>query len=354
MSLDSKTILQNIDADAVLVTDAYNIRYISGFTGGEATLYVSASSRTLITDSRYTEAAGRETDFEVVERNAGRRIEDIIADCLAKDGINNLAYEENSMLCGEFEAYKRKLNMVSEWIPAGNALDCLRMVKQSWELDNLRTAESIADKAFNRLLDIIKPGMTELEVVAELEYLMRKFGGEGTSFDTIAASGLNSSMPHAVPSGKRLERGDFVTLDFGCKYNGYCSDMTRTIVIGRADEKQKQIYNIVLEANLKAESVIRAGLTGSGVDSAARELISNAGFGQYFGHGLGHGVGLFIHENPRLSPNDNTVLLAGMVETVEPGIYIPGFGGVRIEDMVIITEDGHENLSHSPKELIEI
>ena len=181
-----------------------------------------------------------------------------------------------------------------------------------------------------------------------------KQGASGFSFDTIMASGKNSSMPHAIPSEKKLETGDFITMDFGCLYQGYCSDMTRTIVLGRASEKQKEIYNTVLRAQEAALEIIRAGLTGQEVDRAAREVIEKAGYGPCFGHGLGHSVGLYIHEEPRLSPSDNTVLEAGMSETVEPGIYVPGFGGVRIEDLVIITEKGCRNLTSSPKELIEL
>ncbi|MDD6798728.1 MAG: aminopeptidase P family protein [Clostridia bacterium] len=354
MGLDSKTILKEIDADAVLITDEYNIRYVSGFTGGEAVLYVSPSRRVLITDSRYTEAAGKESDFEVVEWNSSLRKEEILAECIHDDKAETLAYEDNSMLCSEFNTFCSRLTEIKRWLPVGNALNDLRRVKTPQELEYMRRAESIGDEAFASLLKVIRPGMTELEVVAELEYQMRKCGGQGTSFDTIAASGLNSSMPHAVPCEKKLEKGDFLTLDFGCKYNGYCSDMTRTIVIGKADEKQKEIYNIVLRANLEAEQMLRAGLRGCDVDKAARDIIAEKGYGKCFGHGLGHSVGLFIHESPRLSPNDSTVLLPGMIETVEPGIYVPGFGGVRIEDMVIVTQDGHENLSHSPKELIEI
>lgn len=354
IKVDLEAVLRDIGAEAVLVTDEYNIRYLSGFTGGEAVLYISPKRNVLITDSRYTEAAQKESSFEVVEWNSSNRRTDILADCIQSDGVKRLAYEDEAMLCSEFNMFHGKLSDIKEWIPVGGKLNALRMIKTPEELDYMRMAESIGDEAFKRLLAVIKPGMTELEAAAELEYQMKLCKAEKTSFDTIAASGLNSSMPHAVPSGKRFEPGDFLTLDFGCKYNGYCSDMTRTIVIGKASGEQKKIYNIVLRANLEAEQMIRAGLRGCDVDKAARDIIEAEGYGKYFGHGLGHGVGLFIHESPRLSPNDGTILCSGMVETVEPGIYIPGFGGVRIEDMVIITDSGHENLSHSPKELIEV
>lgn len=354
MGAEFESILKNMGADAVLVTDEYNIRYLSGFTGGEAVLYISQKERVLITDSRYTQAAEQESSFKVIEWNSSKRTADIIADLISGDGAKRLAYEDESMLCARFNAFYKAFDRIEEWIPVKNTLNDLRRIKTPEEIGYMRRAESICDEAFSKLLDIIKPGMTELDVAAELEYLMRKSGGQKTSFDTIAASGANSSMPHAVPSVKKLENGDFLTLDFGCRYNGYCSDMTRTIVIGRADEEQKKIYDIVLRANLEAEKIIHAGVRCCDVDKAARDIITENGYGPYFGHGLGHGVGLFIHESPRLSPNDATVLCSSMVETVEPGIYIPGFGGVRIEDMVVITDNGYENLSHSPKELIEI
>jgi len=243
---------------------------------------------------------------------------------------------------------------VDTWVPLKGDVDALRQIKSEEELEYLEKAEAIGDLAFEKILTILKPGMTELEVAAELEYQMKKAGAENFSFSTIVASGLNSSMPHAIPGEKKLEEGDFVTMDFGCTYKGYCSDMTRTVVLGKASEKQKEIYNTVLKAQLAALDAIKAGVTGKSVDKVARDIITEAGYGECFGHGLGHSVGLFIHEEPRLSPAGETVLEENMIETVEPGIYVPGFGGVRIEDMVAVTKDGCKNFTHSPKELIEI
>ena len=258
------------------------------------------------------------------------------------------------MRCSEFAALQRALPEVKQWIPLAGRVDRLRRIKTPEEIGYMRRAEEIGDEAFEALLPLLKPGMTELEAAAELEYQMKKRGAEGFSFDTIMASGIHSSMPHAIPSGKKLEAGDFITMDFGCTYQGYCSDMTRTVVMGKADEKQKEMYGIVLRAQRAALELIRAGLPGSRVDREAREIIEKAGYGDCFGHGLGHSVGLYIHEEPRLSPSDDTILEPGMIETVEPGIYVPGFGGVRIEDMVAVTEDGCENLTRSPKELLEL
>ena len=196
--------------------------------------------------------------------------------------------------------------------------------------------------------------VTEKQVAAHIEFYMRDAGAEGTSFDTIAASGIHSSMPHAVPTDKVLEEGDFLTMDFGCLVNGYCSDMTRTIVYGRADEKQKEIYDVVLQAQMAALHAIKPGMTGKEVDAIARDVIKEAGYGDCFGHSLGHSVGLEIHETPCFSPREESVIELGMVITVEPGIYVEGFGGVRIEDVVVITENGCENITHSPKERMEI
>ena len=245
--------------------------------------------------------------------------------------------------------YKRQV-----LVPLGGSVNELRCIKTQEELENIRKAEEIGDRAFEFILGVIKPGMTELEVAAELEYHMKRNGAWKTSFDTIVASGFNSSMPHAVPGMKKIEKGDFITMDFGCVYNGYCSDMTRTVVAGRADDRQKKIYYTVLEAQKIALDRIRAGLKGKEIDKAARDYIDAAGYKGCFGHGLGHSVGLYIHEEPRLSVTGETVLQENMIETVEPGIYIPGYGGVRIEDLVVVTKTGHVNFTHSDKKLIEL
>lgn len=340
--------------DALLVTDPYNMRYLSGFRGGEGILYLSGKRSVLITDSRYTEAARQESSFDVLEENQEHRRPGLLLACLEQDGARTVGYEDQSLRCCEFDRLRAELPLVKEWIPLRGQIDQLRRIKTPEEQELLAKAEAIGDAAFAEILKILRPGMTELEAAAELEYQMKKNGASGLSFDTIIASGKNSSMPHAIPSVKKLERGDFITMDFGCMYEGYCSDMTRTVVLGKADEKQKEIYNTVLKAQKEALSVICEGMTGKEVDRVARDIIERAGYGKCFGHGLGHSVGLFIHEEPRLSPADNTVLEAGMAETVEPGIYVPGFGGVRIEDLVIVTEGGCRNLTRSPKELIEL
>ncbi len=348
-------ILEEKELDAILVTDEYNFHYLSGFAG-EGLLILDRENKYLVTDSRYTIAAKEfagPRGFEICEYGGGKPLMRWVRNLTLDKGHQLIGFEDQHMVVSEIAQYVKLLPTL-EWKPLGGALELLRQVKSPEELEKLRIAESIGDKAFTAILPKIKAGMTELELAAEIEYAMKKNGAEGFSFDTIVASGLNSAKPHHKPSTKKLEEGDFITMDFGCIYQGYCSDMTRTVVLGKASEEQKKVYQTVLAAQLTGLEKIKAGLLGSWVDEAARKVISDAGYGQYFGHSLGHSVGLYIHESPNLSPSEKTVLKPGMIETVEPGIYIEGFGGVRIEDMVIVTEDGCENLTHSPKELIEI
>lgn len=353
-----KNISVKLKLDGMLITSPYNMRYLSGFRGGEGALFISKNQNVLITDSRYTEAAAKESEFTVIEENRQHSRSQIIKECIQKEASVQgcefiLGYEDQHMKCSTFHKLSAEIPGVS-WKPMEGHVDALRQIKTEEEIRCLARAEEIGDHAFAEICKVLQPGMTELQVAALLEYYMKMEGAEGLSFETIAASGINSSMPHAIPGNKKLQEGDFLTMDFGCTYQGYCSDMTRTVVIGKASDKQKEIYQIVLQAQLAALEAIQAGKRGCDVDKVARDLITEAGYGDNFGHGLGHSVGLYIHENPRLSPADDTILQAGMLATVEPGIYLPGFGGVRIEDMVVITEDGYRNLTHSPKELIEI
>ena len=356
--MDKKELLRNIaaksDVDLILITDPFSLRYYTGFRGGEGIALVTPASAVLITDSRYTEAAGKESDFEVIEYNNSNPLFDIINGIMDKDQAFRIGIDDRSMTYSDFHKYRQMLKSAKLWIALDAALLKPRQIKSPEEIATLRKAESIGDKAFSDILNIIKPGMTELEVAMELEYAMKKNGANGFSFDTIAASGLNSSMPHAIPSEKKIENGDFLTMDFGCLYDGYCSDMTRTICVGKASQEQKDVYQIVLDAHLQILEKMKPGMVCKDVDSIARSYISDKGFGAYFGHGLGHSVGLYIHESPALNTRDMTILRSGMIETDEPGIYLPGKFGVRIEDMCLITEDGCESLASSPKELIEL
>ncbi|MBQ6603588.1 MAG: aminopeptidase P family protein [Eubacterium sp.] len=349
-----RQIIEQAKVDAYLVTDPMNMRYISRFRGGEGVLYISANRKVLVTDSRYTEQAGKESDFTVIEENAGHKRAVILAECINADKAEVLGFEDQNMRVNEFNALKEALPQVKSWVPLGGKVDFIRRIKTPEEVEIMAKAAQISEAGLKAVLDFIKPGVTELEVAAELEYQMKKRGANGLAFSTIVASGIHSSMPHAIPSEKKIENGDFITIDFGSSVNGYCSDMTRTIVVGKANDRQKEIYNLVLKAQLAGLAAVRPGVKGKEVDAVSRNIIKEAGYGDYFGHGLGHSVGLFIHENPRFSPAEEDVILPGMIETVEPGIYVPGFGGVRIEDMILITEDGYRNFNCFEKELIEL
>lgn len=332
-------------ADAVLLTSPHNMRYFSGFSGGEGAVLVSRDKRTVFTDSRYAEAAQSEAkDFQVIETNDwSSEIE----------GFDSVAFEDEELSAAEYERLKNA-HPNTKYLFGSAELKKIRMVKNGAELQKIREAELLACRAFEYILNIIRPGMCEFEAAAELEYYMKKNGGEGTSFDTIAISGSRTSLPHGVPTGKKIEKGDFVTLDFGCKIGGYCSDMTRTVVVGKANYEQKKLYNIVKAAQQAGLDFICAGVTGRAADAAARGVIENAGYGEYFRHSLGHGVGLLVHELPNLSPKSEIVLEKDMVVSCEPGVYIPGLGGVRIEDLVVVTDTGCTNFTPASKELIEI
>lgn len=347
-----RDILVKENLDGVLISNISNMRYLSGFSGGTGYLLITNREAVIFTDSRYTIQAKEEsTTFTVVELKdtyVGH-----IMEWIEKEQIKILGFEGQDVKVSDYLEWKEKF-AVEELRDVGTKIALLRSIKTPEELEKLEEAERIGDKAFSKILEIIKPGMTELEVAAYLEFWMKQYGAEGLSFDTIAASGLNSAKPHAVPGRKVIEKGDFLTMDFGCVYEGYCSDMTRTIVVGKASMKQKEIYQIVLDAQLAALDFIQAGKKGWEVDKVARDRIVKAGYGEKFGHGLGHSVGLYIHEEPRLSKKEETILEENMVVTVEPGIYIENFGGVRIEDMVVVTKDGCKNLTHSSKEFLEI
>ncbi len=347
-------VLEEKNLDAVLVSDGYNMRYLSGFTGATGYLLITKNSRTLFTDSRYTIAATAQAqDYKVVEVDSSRDYCAVINKVLEAEKISVLGFEAQQVRYSEYEMLKERL-VAKELVPLKNELANLRRIKTAEEIELHRHAEHIGDIAFEEVLHHIRPGVTELEIAAKLEYIMKLNGADKLSFESIVASGVNSSKPHAEPGQRRIEKGDFVTMDFGCVYNGYCSDMTRTIVVGKADKKQKEIYSTVLKAQQAVLTMLKPGLKGKEYDKVARDIIYGAGYEGYFGHGLGHSVGLKIHENPRFSMMEEDIIEAGMIMTVEPGIYIPDFGGVRIEDMVVITEEGYENFTHSNKELIEL
>ena len=346
-------LLEERELDAIVIKDGKCLRYFSDYTGGEGILIIGYDYRILYTDSRYIESASYEAKCFKVRDIERRKYSECIADVFREKEVKRAGFEGNTILLKDYQQMTQAVPNVT-WEDISLEIEELRMVKNSLEIANIERAEAIGDIAFNKILGFIRPGITEREIAMELERVMRLNGASGLSFDTIVASGTNSSMPHANVTEREIEYGDFVIMDFGCKYDGYCSDMTRTIVVGKANDEQRKIYQTVLDAQRVALEVIREGMVCSQVDKMARDYISNAGFGQYFGHALGHSVGLEIHEAPTFSMKCDRVLSENMIMTVEPGIYLPGFGGVRIEDLVLITKDGYRNLTYSRKDLIEL
>lgn len=341
--------LADAGLDAILISKPENRRYAAGFTGTAGTAVISTEHAWFITDFRYAAQAEQQCPgFETVVLKSSEKLESWLQDLPLK----RMGFEANHWSVADFMALKAAGNL--EFIPAQQLLSDLRLIKDRTELDAVSRAAGIADQAFQYIMGFIRPGVSEQEVALELEFFMRKAGATDLSFDSIVASGLRSAMPHGVASDKLIEHGDLVTLDYGCIVDGYCSDMTRTVVVGKADEEQRKLYRLVLDAQLASLEQVAAGAVCADVDRAGRRIIEAAGYGSNFGHGTGHGVGLEIHEEPRIAPNVDVVLKPGMVVTVEPGVYLDGFGGVRIEDLVAVTEYGSDVLSKSPKELIEL
>ncbi|GKW44378.1 Xaa-Pro peptidase family protein [Planococcus sp. NCCP-2050] len=337
---------QNIEA--LLVTSSYNLRYITNFTGSAGLALVTKEQAFFITDFRYTEQASEQvTEFEVVQAKTNLLEE---AAGKAKElGIKSLAFEQDYVTYSSYLQYQEK--MAAELKPVSGLIEKIRMIKTPEEVEILKAAAKIADDAFEHICGFIKAGQTELEISNELEFFMRKQGATSSSFDTIVASGLRSALPHGVATDKVVEQGDMITLDYGALYNGYISDITRTVAVGEPSEKMKEIYQIVLDAQVLGVEKIGPGMTGIEADAIARDYIKSKGYGEAFGHSTGHGIGLEVHEGPGLSFKSQTVLEPGMAVTVEPGIYLPGIGGVRIEDDILITESGNVRLTNSTKEL---
>ncbi|MFZ5989594.1 MAG: M24 family metallopeptidase [Bacillota bacterium] len=342
--------LKEKDMDAALITKRDNYIYISGFTGTFAYILVTQEDSVIVTDFRYTEQASKQAPLsEVVEYRGSLLV--ALNEVIKSKGIKKLGYEEDYLTQKKYEELKGKLN-IKEFMPLENMVESLRMIKDEEETGIIKKAVEIADSAFGHILKYIKPGVREVEIAAEIEYFMKKSGARGPSFETIVASGYRSALPHGVASEKVIDKGDAVTLDFGAVYNDYCSDMTRTVFIGEPQNELKKIYDIVLKAQVSALEGAKKGLMGKEIDLIAREYISRNGYEKYFGHGLGHGVGIEVHEEPRLSPQGSTRMENGMVATVEPGIYINGLGGVRIEDMIVINDEKPIILTKSTKEMI--
>ncbi|TCS84018.1 M24 family metallopeptidase [Tepidibacillus fermentans] len=344
--------LKERNLDGILITHSSNRRYITGFTGSAGNVLVTQHDAFLVTDFRYTEQAAEQAKYFTIVNQEDSMLKKL-KELVAKTGIHTLGFEQDYVPYSQYKQFEENFQPVT-LVPLSQVLESIRMIKDEQEIQLIRKAAVIADQAFSHVLKVIKPGMREIEVALELECKMRQLGAQGASFDTIVASGVRSALPHGVASDKVIEVGDFVTMDFGAIYQGYVSDITRTIAIGKVNEKQREIHNIVLEAQLNGVHHVKAGMTGKEADALTRSIISRYGYGEYFGHSTGHGIGLDVHEGPGLSMKSEVILKPGMIVTIEPGIYISKFGGVRIEDDVLITEHGVEVLTHSPKELIII
>lgn len=338
------------DLDAMLVTSAPGEFYAAGFHG-EGAAVVTADKTWYYTDSRYIEAAQQQiSGAQVGMIRTGETYRSLVEAIVQKAGIRRMGFEDNYMSVAEFGLWREGVS--AELVPASELLETLRMVKDEHELAAMREAQRVTDEAFTEILNDIKPGVAECEIAAKLTYLMARKGAERNSFDPIVACGANGSKPHAVPGKALIEKGQFVTMDFGCVVGGYCSDMTRTIAVGEPTEEMRFVYATVLKAQLAGIAAAHGGVTGAQIHNIAAQVIADAGYGAYFGHGFGHSLGIEIHENPRFSPLWDKVIPAGACLSAEPGIYLPGKFGVRIEDVIMLTEEGCVDITHSPKELI--
>ena len=339
------------EVDALLLTSKHNRMYAAEYCVAEGVSVICKEESYYFTDFRYIEAAQKNLPgFTVVMTDADHPYTKLINDAIAVHTVKTLGFEDDSLTVEEYTLYNTKLNAVLH--PYSAEINAPRQSKEPWEIEYMKKAQEITDRTFEDLLNIIRPGMTEKELCAELIYRLYKFGSEGPSFDPITISGPNTSLPHGVPSERELQYGDFVTMDFGCLYHGYCSDMTRTIALGYVSEKMDKVYHTVLEAQLAGIAAAKAGVTGERVDAAARKVITDAGYGDCFGHSFGHSLGLDIHEHPIAAPGAHAKLPEHTVISAEPGIYLPGKFGVRIEDVLHLTADGAEILTRSPKNLI--
>ena len=350
-NLDKYLTLLDGDVDGLLLTSRCSRHYGAEYDIAEGVAIVTKKGCRYFTDSRYIESAEKNLKgFQVLEMTRAHNYIQLLNEAIADFGVTALGYEERYLTAEEYFYYEKNLN--ARLVPYNKPIYDFRGTKEDWELALMRKAQAITDKAFAEVVTRIHPGMTELELQAELIYCMYKNGGTGLAFDPIVVSGPNTSLPHGVAGERVIQAGDFVTMDFGASYMGYCSDMTRTVAVGYATDEMKQVYDTVLKAQLAAIAITKAGVPGHDVDAAARKVIAEAGYGEYFGHGYGHSLGLEIHENPSPNGGNKEPLPARAVCSAEPGIYLPGKFGVRIEDVTILTEDGCEVITGSPKNLM--
>lgn len=343
--------LKDYGLDAMMITSEPNRLYATGFHSTAGMAIVTTAGSYFFTDSRYIEAASKRIDnCQILENTREKPMSMLAEEVIARHGIKRLGFEESYTTVEEYDLWREKLSC--ELVPAAGLLGELRAVKDQGEIDTMIAAQRIAEKALTEVLNFIKVGRTEKEIAAFLQYQMLLGGAEKMSFDPIVVSGANSSMPHGVPTDKPVASGDFITMDFGCIYGGYCSDMTRTVAVGSVTEEMDKVYHTVLRAQLEGIAATKAGVAGKTVHEAGAAVIREAGYGAYFGHGFGHSLGVEIHESPNASPANDKPLPAGAVISAEPGIYLPGRFGVRIEDIVVVKEGGCEDITLAPKELL--
>lgn len=348
-SKEIQAALNHLDMDGLLVTSSANLRYVANFTGTTGMALITKKDSYFITDFRYLDQAAEQAkDFKIVQ-NTGPILE-TVAELLEKKGLKNLAIENDQMSVTQFHQLQDLVDI--DLVEGSGLVESFREIKDEGEVAKIKKAVEITEAAYAHILNFIQPGQTEIEIANELDFFMRKEGASGTSFETIVASGTRSALPHGVASQKEIQKNEMVTIDFGCFYEGYCSDMTRTFAIGDPGSQLKEIYSIVQEAQERVVKAAKPGITGKALDSVARDFIKEAGYGDHFGHSTGHSIGLEIHESPNVAQSNEEALEAGNVITAEPGIYIPGLGGVRIEDDLLLIEDGNENLMTSKKDLI--
>ncbi|TDM13155.1 aminopeptidase P family protein [Macrococcus lamae] len=340
-------LLEQKNLDAIVVLSPHNRRYLSLFTGSSGALVISRDKRFLVTDFRYTvQAAEQAGEFEVVKQSGG--LLDSVAEVIKTISAETVGFEGDLITYQQFAKLKQTMDLVD----IGGEIEQIRMIKEPFEIDLIQKAADIADETYEHILKFVRAGMTEMEVNNEIEMFMRKNGASGSSFETIVASGHRGALPHGVATNKVINNGEMITLDYGAIYQGYISDITRSFAIGDPGEEMKKVYDIVLKSQVTALETVKPGMTGAEADAIARNIIKDAGYGDNFGHSLGHGIGLEVHEGPGLSSNSDIKLQKNMCVTLEPGIYVEGLGGVRIEDDVIVTETALKRFTHSTKDLI--
>lgn len=339
--------------DFLLVTFLPHVRYLSGYSGTNGIILLSATSSVFLTDFRYKGQAKEQVKnmkVQVVQRDLFSSLGDL---AVLKGKRIKLGFEADHLSC---KVYRRLRSLLPDCllVSTEGIVETLTVKKDTGEIGKIKKAVRITDQVFSEILNFIKPGVKELDVAAELEYRMKRHGSSSPYFQTIVASGKRAALPHGIASGKRIRKNEFVTMDYGAVFDGYTADMTRTVMVGKASKKQKQLYNLVLKAQRRAISRAKSRMRACDLDKTAREVIKRAGYGEYFGHGLGHGIGLLVHDNPAVNPTNQQRLEPGMVVTIEPGVYLPNWGGVRIEDDILITRRGCEVLTKSEKGLVEL